>query len=1490
MGTPGPASNGAPEDALGVFAQLERPCTPLTTDEIAAELDCTRQIARRKLGELAERGALVSRRIDARSRVWWRPMDALDRRDAAGRAGDAGVPAGSGSEGATPEQFREFVRAVEDYAIFTLDADGVVSSWNEGAARIKGYDGDEVVGKHVSAFYTEEDLERGVPEENLRTAAAEGRVEDEGWRVRKDGTRFRADVVITAVHDDDGSLRGFTKVTRDLTQRREYERSLEAERGLLDRVLDASQVGIIITDADGEASLVNDAAGEILGIPSREDREAYTPGTRQIYGEDGRPLPTEAHPFARVLETGEPVYDEVLQLERPDGTRRWLSVNAVPLTNGDGEVERVVSTGDDVTELKERARELETELSEVLGRISDAFYALDEEWRFTHVNDRAAETLRRDADELLGESIWDEFPEAADGRIREQYRRAMDAQEPVSFELFLETLDGWFELNAYPSETGLSVYFQDVTERKRRERALAESEQRYRTLAENFPNGAVVMVDGELRLTLAEGRAFEDRDVESAEMEGLTLREAYGDGTADAIEPAYRAALEGERGRIEVTYADREWVVHTAPIRDAGGEVFAAMGMSQDVTERKRRERELERYRTIVETVEDGVYVVDSDGEFTMVNEAYAEMTGYPREELIGADVTKVVDRETAEAARETYGNLPSGERETMRLEADVHTADGGTLAAEATFANLPDEGDEYDRIGVVRDVSERKAYERELEESERRYRTLAENFPDGVVALFDEEFRYTAAGGELVDALGIETDEVVGSTIRDRYPDDLLAEVEPHFHGALEGKTASFEVDYRGRHLSAYTLPVRNAEDEPYAGMLVVRDVTDRVEREREIEEQRERYRRLVDVAPVPIVTYDADGDVGFANPATAELAGVDDPEELHGRSAVEFIHPEEREEAARRIRQMLEDREPVRPNETRLVTADGAVKHVLVTSLPITDDGEPAAQTVLVDITERKEREQALERYETVFATVDDGVFVLDSEFRFAEVNDAYAEMAGRSKAELAGEHCSLTVGEEVSSVVADLTGELAGGGRGSATLEADVLTAGGGRVPAESKFTVLPSDGDGFRGSVGVVRDLTERKAYERELETRARQQDVVAEFGQRALGSPSVDDLFDEAVRAVADTLGTDCAAICERRADDELLVRSGVGLREGVVGEATVEVDPDSQAGFTLDSTTPVVVEDLATESRFDGPALPTDHDVSAGISTVVGPPDDPWGVLGTHDADRREFTPNEVSFVRSVANVLTTAIERTEYEERLNETVEELRTSNERLEQFAYIASHDLQEPLRMVSSYLQLLERRYRDELDDDAREFIDYAVDGAERMREMIDDLLSYSRVDTKAEPFEPTDSGAVFDRVLGGLRLKIEEEDAEVVRGDLPTVTADDKQLEQVFQNLVSNALKYRGEEPPRIEVDAERRDGAWRFRVSDNGIGIDPVQADRIFDVFDRLHTREEYPGTGIGLALCERIVERHGGRIWVESTVGEGSCFYFTIPYDGGDDR
>jgi light-regulated signal transduction histidine kinase (bacteriophytochrome) len=267
-------------------------------------------------------------------------------------------------------------------------------------------------------------------------------------------------------------------------------------------------------------------------------------------------------------------------------------------------------------------------------------------------------------------------------------------------------------------------------------------------------------------------------------------------------------------------------------------------------------------------------------------------------------------------------------------------------------------------------------------------------------------------------------------------------------------------------------------------------------------------------------------------------------------------------------------------------------------------------------------------------------------------------------------------------------------------------------------------------------------------------------------------------------------------------------------------------------------------------------------------------------ILDDFEDEKRKVETVNLELRREVA-------ERASAEQALREKTDALGRSNAELEQFAYVASHDLQEPLRMVSSYMQLFEKRFAGEVDPQAQKYINYAVEGAKRMQALIGGLLEFSRIGRIDEPFERVDTGAALDQALLSLRSAIEETRAVITRDPLPTVTGNAGRLAQVFQNLVGNAIKFRRPDgSPSIHVAAVPRGTEWLFAVKDDGIGIEPQYVERIFVIFQRLHTRAEYPGTGIGLSVCKKVIERHGGRIWVESQPGAGATFIFTLPRDG----
>ncbi|WP_017316188.1 GAF domain-containing protein [Mastigocladopsis repens] len=440
------------------------------------------------------------------------------------------------------------------------------------------------------------------------------------------------------------------------------------------------------------------------------------------------------------------------------------------------------------------------------------------------------------------------------------------------------------------------------------------------------------------------------------------------------------------------------------------------------------------------------------------------------------------------------------------------------------------------------------------------------------------------------------------------------------------------------------------------------------------------------------------------------------------------------------------------------------------------------------------------------------------------------------------------------------------------------------------------IYNADGSPTR-MMGVTLDITERKQAEEELKRQNKRSQVFSEISLKIRQSLQIEEILQTAVTEVQKLLHADRVLIFRRWGDG-----SGTVVQEAVLPGFPVVLgknlhDPcfekdyqepyrQGRVSAMAQSACPFrAIANLETANiQVCHKEFLAQFGVKANLVVPILQRDNLWGLLIAHQCERpRNWSNMEIELLQQLANQIGIALSQAQLLEQETRQRQELARSNAELEQFAYVASHDLQEPLRMVGSYLQLLERRYKDNLDDRANEFIDYAVDGARRMQTLINDLLSYSRVSTRGQPFKPVDCNAVLNNALANLKVAIEESGAIITRDTLPEVMADATQLTQLFQNLIGNAIKFRSQQQPQIHIGVERTEEKWRFAVRDNGIGIEPQYAERIFVIFQRLHTRDKYPGTGIGLAICKKIVERHGGSICIESQPQHGATFFFTIP-------
>lgn len=413
----------------------------------------------------------------------------------------------------------------------------------------------------------------------------------------------------------------------------------------------------------------------------------------------------------------------------------------------------------------------------------------------------------------------------------------------------------------------------------------------------------------------------------------------------------------------------------------------------------------------------------------------------------------------------------------------------------------------------------------------------------------------------------------------------------------------------------------------------------------------------------------------------------------------------------------------------------------------------------------------------------------------------------------------------------------------------------------------------------------RDITALKKTESALESnldllrkKIKYESIINTVTQAVHHNINLQDVLESSVEILKNNLqGVDCVGIYMVQGEDAVMTAQR-GYPEDFVKRAGRIPYPKGFTWKTIIEDKPLYVPDIDKDGTMGKAGK--DIGTKSYASIPIHNNGKAFGTITINSLFKNAFDQEELNLLRIVARQIVMAINNAKH-------AEELEKSNEELQQFAYVASHDLQEPLRMVGSYLGLLEKRYQEKLDSDAKEFIAFAVDGAKRMQILINDLLAYSRVSTKGKSFEKLNFRNLIDEVLKNLEIAIKERDAEILIENLPEeITADLTQISQLIQNLVSNALKYCENEKPRIKIKAEDKGTKWQISIKDNGIGIEPEYFDRIFVIFQRLQTREKYKGTGIGLAICKKIVTRHEGEIWVESEQGKGSTFYFTISKKG----
>lgn len=906
--------------------------------------------------------------------------------------------------------------------------------------------------------------------------------------------------------------------------------------------------------------------------------------------------------------------------------------------------------------------------------------------------------------------------------------------------------------------------------------------------------------------------------------------------SAQPVEPRLVERIRKDGTRVRVS-------ARVSPLENAAGEIFGVLFLSRDISHEERREKRLSevelRERDIATLVPDALYI-HRDGKIVWANPAAIEMFRARSEtDFIGRTPWELVVSEDLPHVMESYNKL-GGAAVSRPIFVRRQRLDGEQFPSEGRGAKIVWDDAEA-TLMVVRDLSDHEHTASALVESESRQRHFADISPDGVIVhiggeiVFANEAATELFGAESAeDLIGLQNSRLV-------VPEDW-ARIEESWKTDLADHGSDFmQVEQVRLDGSTFTGQGRGKSiiwDGMDAILVVIRDVTEQLAKENALREAEARQRDFAAISPDAMLVH-VDGEIVFVNESAVRMFGAESETDLVGRPVLETIHPEDRGEMQANIDNAV-DNKAMDYMDARRVRIDGTSFLGEGRYRTIEWKGVPGVLVVIRDVTEKVASQNALleseDRYRQIVDVSPDAVLVhADDEVVFA--NYSAARMLGAPAPEG-------LVGRMITEFIPERERPRA--------LERRKRIAIDGVVPLEplprmrldgTEFTadVIGSQyiWNGAPAILSIMRDVTERIEAQR-----AR---TLLEERNRKILELSPEAIFVHCSGSI-------------RYANRAAVRMFGGAQADELIGRMMMDLVHPDEHSFVRESRQKAIAGEafLMTDGRrlrLDGSEFYT----RAAGATIDWDGEEGFIVIA------RDVTEEHAA------------------QEEIRQRTEDLERANAELERFAYVASHDLKEPLRMVSSFCGLLQERYADQLDAQAGEFIDFAVDGAKRMQGLIDDLMRLSSTGTSGFVAEPVDMNAVVEDVKLNLGAQVAETGAQIRCEDLPTVHGDRTLLGQLLQNLISNGIKFHGDAPPVIEVQAEPRGDVCAFAVVDNGIGLDPKHRERVFEVFKTLHPRGQFEGNGIGLSICKKVVERHGGDIWIDAASKGGTRFWFTLP-------
>jgi len=1048
---------------------------------------------------------------------------------------------------------------------------------------------------------------------------------------------------------------------------------------------------------------------------------------------------------------------------------------------------------------------------------------------------------------------------------------------------------------------------------------LKESEEKFRKISLNAKD-AIIQIDDRGVISYWNKAAenifgFSENEALGKDLHTLIAPEHYHKSFLKGMKlfrKTGKGAVIGKTLEIEAIRKDgTEFPVELSISSIRVNESWNALAFIRDITERKQAE---EKYEAIFEHSPIAIELYNFDGILINVNKACLDLFG----------IVDIKDLEKNKLFDDP--NIPEKEKmimkdgKTIRYEGEFDfdkvkqlnsykTTKSGIIFLDIliTPLYLRDKPEISNYLVQIQDITERKKIEQELE----NIFTLSPN----MIGSAGNDAFFKRINPAVSKTLGYTDEELLSkSFIELIHPDDVestLKEVQT----LSEGKsTFNFVNWYRCKDgsykwIEWNTKPIPEEEITYFVAQDVTgrkltehklkeysRNLEDIVEKRTEdIQKEMEKAKMYLDISAGMIIVINSDGNIELINKKGHEILGCVD-EQLIGKNWFDNFIPKENKDEIKLVfrKLMAGEIEPVEYYENPILTRNGIEKIIAWHNTVVKDEqgniigflgsGE--------DMTERKniQKELQLERDNliNILGSMEDGVYIVDKNYDIEYVNPILTQEFGQYE----GKKCYKFFHDRNESCPWCKIQEVLKG----KTVRWEWYS------PKNQKtYDLIDTPLINIDGSVSkleIFRDITERKEASDNIYKTNRAYQMLSECNLLLVNVKTESELLEKLCKIVVEVGGYRLAwiGLADNNEQKTISPVAQAGFEDGYLESLNVTwADTERGRGPTgtaIRTGKACVAKNILTDPKFK---LWREQAIKRGYVSSIALPliieNVVIGSLNIYSAETKAFDIDEDEVLLKLTENLAYSIEKLRsytkrkiVEDQLKLTMEDLKRSNTELEQFAYIASHDLQEPLRMISSFVQLLAKRYKDRLDEDADDFINFIVDGAKRMQIMINDLLTYSQIGRIDKGFRSTDTNIVLTNVLEMLGIPIEDTNATITHDSLPTILANERGLSQMFQNLISNAIKFhKEEEPPVVHISAKLQKNQWIFSIRDNGIGIDSQNFDRIFIIFQRLHTKDEYGGTGLGLAICKKIIERHNGKIWVESEVRKGSTFYFSIP-------